>query len=414
MRVQGRVRRMGCMASRIRATPGQKMVLRAGALFDGVSGALVADPVVTIEGGRIVSVAAGGLSPAGQARGVEIVDLPGATLMPGLIDTHLHLCFDASDDPVGHLAGLDDDGLRRQMAAAARRALAGGVTTVRDLGDRGYLALDLRDQAAGPDPMPTILASGPPITSPGGHCHFLGGEVDGAAAARTAVRERSERGVDVIKVMASGGNMTPGSLPYLPQFGVDVLRAIVAEAHRLGLPVTAHAHSARSIADAVAAGVDGIEHATFMSAEGVDAPDSLIRVIAARQTVIGATVGQEPGHPGPPPAIVSRQPAMLAARRRLVQAGAFVVAGSDAGASAAKPHDVLRFAPEQLVAAGLDPAAALRVMTSDAARACGLEHGKGRIAPGFDADILVLDGNPVQDLSAVRRVLAVYARGVRV
>jgi len=105
---------------------------------------------------------------------------------------------------------------------------------------------------------------------------------------------------------------------------------------------------------------------------------------------------------------------MLAARRRLVQAGAFVVAGSDAGASAAKPHDVLRFAPEQLVAAGLDPAAALRAMTSDAARACGLEHGKGRIAPGFDADIVVLDGNPVQDLSAVRRVLAVYARGVRV
>src|SRR6266566_3574162 len=230
MRPEGRECRIGCMASRIRATPGQKMVLRAGALFDGVSAALVADPVVTIEGGRIVSVAAGGLSPAGQAHGVEIVDLPGATLMPG----------------------LDDDSLRRQMAAAARRALAAGVTTVRDLGDRGYLALDLRDQAAGPDPMPTILASGPPITSPGGHCHFLGGEVDGAAAARTAVRERSERGVDVIKVMASGGNMTPGSLPYLPQFGVDVLRAIVAEAHRLGLPVTAHAHSARSIADAVA------------------------------------------------------------------------------------------------------------------------------------------------------------------
>ena len=102
---------------------------------------------------------------------------------------------------------------------------------------------------------------------------------------------------------------------------------------------------------------------------------------------------------------------MLAARRRLVEAGAFMIAGSDAGLAPIKPHDVLRFAPEELVAVGMDPAGALRAMTSEAARACGLEHRKGRIAPGFDADVLVLDGDPLQDVSAIRSLRAVYARG---
>jgi imidazolonepropionase-like amidohydrolase len=354
--------------------------------------------------------------PAGPVPAdVHVVDLPGLTLMPGLVDAHLHLCFDASNDPVGHLAGTDDDLLREQMADAARRALRAGMTTVRDLGDRGYLALDLRDSdpADGAGPLPAIVAAGPPITTPGGHCHFLGGAARGERALRAAVRERAERGVDVIKVMASGGNMTPGPLPYEPQFGAGALRAIVDEAHRHGLPAIAHAHSARSIANAVAAGVDGIEHATFMTAEGVDAPEAVIRAIAARRIAVGWTVGVHPGqHEAlPPPQIASRLAGMLANRRRLYESGAVLVPGSDAGVSPAKPHDVLRFAPGDMAVAGLRPAEILQAMTSRAAQACGLGHRKGRIAPGFDADILAIDGNPLDDLAAIRRLRAVYAGG---
>jgi imidazolonepropionase-like amidohydrolase len=388
-------------------------VLRAAALFDGVSSALMTEPTVVIADGRITAVHGPAESFPADA---EIVELAGLTLMPGLVDAHVHLCFDASDDPVGHLAGLDDTMLRQRMAGAARRALAAGVTTVRDLGDRGYLAIDLRDWAGEAGQLPTIVAAGPPVTTPGGHCHFLGGAISGIRGVRAAVRERAERGVNVIKVMASGGTLTPGSVPHEPQFDAGTLRLIVEEAHRHGLPVTVHAHSSRSIADAVTAGADGIEHATFMTADGVDAPENVIRALAGRRTAIGCTVGLEPGSHStlPPPAIARRMTGLAATRQRLYKSGALLVPGSDAGLSPGKPHDVLRFAPDDLIAAGMSPAEVLHAMTSRAAQACGVGSRKGRIAAGFDADILAVDGNPLQDLAAIRRLRAIYARGVPV
>ena len=285
------------------AVPGRLTVLRAAWLFDGTSSALIRDPVVVIEDSTIVGVGSGGKAPEGAA----VIDLPGATLLPGLVDTHVHLAFDASADPVANLARRQDGEVMEAMARAGQAALRGGVTTVRDLGDRGYLSLGLRGR---PD-LPTIVAAGPPITTPSGHCHYLGGAaaptIEGV---RAAVREHAARGVDVIKIMASGGNLTPGSRQDLAQFPPEVLRAAVDEAHRLGLPVTAHAHAVAAIADAVAAGVDGLEHVTFWTEDGVDAPAYLIQLIADRRIVVGATVGMVPV-PGiaPPPAVAARMPA---------------------------------------------------------------------------------------------------------
>lgn len=383
------------------------LALRPASLFDGISARLLAEPTVLVEDGRITAVDVGGIDLSDRT---TVVDLPGCTLLPGLIDTHVHLSFDASCDPTAALQARDDSAALAAMADAARQQLRAGVTTVRDLGDRDYLALRLRDSSAGSH-LPTIVAAGPPLTTPGGHCHFLGGVTPpGLADVRAAVAEHAERGVDVVKVMASGGFLTPSSAPEAPQYGAEELRAIVDESHRHGLPVTAHAHSQSAIVAALDAGVDGIEHCSFLTPNGVDAPDELIDRIASRRTVVGATVGFLPGS-SPPPFIAAILPAILAVHARLHEAGAPIVAGTDAGIAPIKPHGVLAHAAGHLVDLGFTAHEALRAVTVDAARVCGLGDRKGRIAPGYDADLLAVDGNPLTDPTALTRVAAVYRDG---
>ncbi len=384
-----------------------RTALRAAWLFDG-SQTLKPNPVLVFEGSDIVSVDFG----AGTPTDIDLVDFGEATLLPGLVDTHVHLAFDASPDPVANLLGRSDEEVLSAMRKAGRTALAGGVTTVRDLGDRDYLSLALRGEGE----MPTVLAAGPPITTPHGHCHFLGGVAPvGVDGVRAAVRQHAERGVDVIKIMATGGNMTPGSPQHLSQFSAEELQAAVDEAHRWGLPITAHAHGTSGIRNAVTAEVDGLEHASFWSEEGVDDPGDLIERILEKGIVVGATLGliSVPGV-SPPLEILKRMPLLMANSRRMQQAGVRMVAGTDAGIAPVKPHDVLRYTMPQLIELGMSAVEALRTITSVAAEVCGVGDRKGRLAAGHDADILVVRGNPLTDPETIHQVEAVYCRGRRV
>jgi imidazolonepropionase-like amidohydrolase len=376
--------------------------VRAARLFDGDR--MVAPANVLIEGGTIIDV---GVSVPDS---ISTVDLGDATLLPGLIDCHQHLCFDRVGTLEQQVSGINDDRLLARARENAQRALRGGITTLRDLGDRGFVTLALRDDPT----LPTILTAGPPVTSPSGHCWYLGGECAGTVELRRAVAARAEAGCDVVKVMVSGGYHTPTVPMWDSQFDPDDLRLVVGDAHRRGLPVAAHCHGNDAIAQALSAGADSIEHCTFF-VEGFrsDPPDELIERLAKSGVVISATLGRLPDVPVPP-LVTANAPILNEARRRLHELGATIVVGTDAGISEPKPHDVMPHAMSDLVAGGMTPLEALRALTSVAARALSVDGHKGRLASGFDADLIAVDGDPLADPLALTSIIAVWRAGQRV
>ncbi|WP_406368418.1 amidohydrolase family protein [Streptomyces sp. NBC_01546] len=386
-------------------------VLSAGRMVTGSGGRETTDGAVFVDRGVIAAAGPRAAVEAQAGPAVPRLAFPEGTLLPGLIDTHVHLALDAGPDPVKTLQAATDTELYPGMAERARRLLATGVTTVRDLGDRGGLAVRLRDEIAGRRlPGPRILAAGTPLTGPGGHCWFLGGEVEGAEAIRAAVRRNAESGVDLIKVMATGGGITKGGPPvWQAQFTTQELRIVVEEAKRFGLPVAAHAHGTEGIAAAVAAGVDTIEHCTWMGRDGFDVREDLVAAIAAQGIAVGPAAspdwrgfaerfGRE------------RAEEMFDRIRWMAQRGVRLLPGTDAGVSRAVFDDFVS-SLEFFEHIGLTPAEIIDLATTGAAQALGISHDTGRLAAGYRADVLVVDGNPLSDLRALRSVRLVLAGG---
>ncbi|MDQ4051805.1 MAG: amidohydrolase family protein [Actinomycetota bacterium] len=349
------------------------------------------------------------------------------TLLPGLFDCHVHLVADSTPGGLERAATYDEAAVDAVIVRSLRQQAAAGVTTVRDLGDVGFRTLHHRDHPV--DGLPRILAAGPPLTTPGGHCHFLGGVAEGERAIRSATDERADRGVDIVKVMASGGMLTPGSDQLGVQFTFDDLCLLVSCAHDRGLAVLAHTHSLAGAEHAVAAGVDGLEHFTCLARGGVAPPGGLIDEIVEHGVVVDMTLGLDQAvldqMGGPPPSIrlvmaeLGLDPDTLYERRltnvaTLREHGVRVVTGVDSGASPVKPHGSAWRAVGDLVRGGYSPAAALATATSGAAGVCGLGDRTGRLAGGYDADLLVVDGDLRSDIEALGRPVSVHVRGRRV
>ena len=394
--------------------------VRAGSAFDGER-VVPGGALVLFDGGRIVGVEPGA-APAPE--GCEVLEAPGGTVLPGLVDAHVHLCADGTDGSLDRIEEPDEDGMAAVIGEGLRRHLAAGVTTVRDLGDRRFAVLDWRSSArSGGGVYPAVVAAGPPITSVGGHCASMGGEAAGEDQLRRAVRERAERAVDVVKVMASGGFATAGTQVMLCQFILKELRVVVGGAHAAGLPVTAHAHGLPAVHMAMAAGVDGIEHCSFLTDKGVSQSAEDLARLADAGTAVCPTLGFAGVPPLTPNAAalldklgMTIEQVMEMRKRqvgRMHAAGVRVVSGSDGGIAAAKPHGLLPVSVAFLVEGGVSTVAALASATSLAAAACGLGDRKGWLRAGYDADLLVVDGDPVADIGALARPTAVFAGGRR-
>ena len=389
---------------------------------------------LAFDGSRFRSEGATVLVDDGVILGVEpaAYDVPAdcpvtefsGTLLPGLVDAHVHLVSDGGPGSLERVAMQSAEEIDRAIEASLRAQAAHGVTTVRDLGDRDYLTLAWRDRA---EPgLPRIVAAGPPITTPGGHCHYLGSTAASPDELVAAVCEHDERGVNVIKVMASGGFLTPGTDMLGAQYQAAQLRAVVEAAHALGLQVLAHAHSVTGIEAALDAGVDGIEHFTGICEDGAVLSDDLLDRVAAAGVLVDPTMGNDfsliATLPPPPPQIeelmarlgLDRQAFFMeryAHVGRMRDRGVRVVPGVDAGAMPLKAHGNAWLAVTDLVTAGWPVAEALAAGTSGAADACGLGGVTGSLRPGLAADLLVVDGDVRSEPAALGRPIAVAVRG---
>lgn len=396
--------------------------IRAAHAFDG-SRFLPGGATVVVDGDRIVGVETG---RGGLPADVEVAAYAG-TVLPGLIDCHTHLVADCTFGGLERAGEMTDEQIDAVIAGSLRAHAAAGVTTVRDLGDIRYRTLGFGEVPG----LPRVVASGPPVTTPGGHCHFLGGGVSGVREAdlRAAVAERAERRVNVIKVMASGGFATPETDQLGAQFTAAEITVLADEGHRAGLPLVAHAHSLAGMQNALAAGVDGIEHFTGLSlAKGSRIDDDFLQAVARRGIYVDLTMGNDRSlhalMPAPPPPLaelmarygVGSVDEFYASRirelPRLREHAVRLITGVDSGMGPQKRHGNLWRTVGEMVEGGYSAADALAAATSVAAQACGLAAETGRLAPGHAADVLVVDGDLSQDVSTLSSPRAVLVNGI--
>ncbi len=403
----------------------ETVVLKAARLFDGRGDTTLSSAVVIVEGGKIKAVGSGLAAPAGA----RIIDLGDATLLPGFIDAHVHLTGESSDD--WYRAAVE--GLRRTVPEKAiratelvRRTLMAGFTTVRNVGAEDYIDVGLRNAIeAGIIPGPRMLVATQALGARGGHCDTTGfpyllfgkepgiaeGIASGPDAFRDAVRFEVKYGADVIKVCATGGVLSLTDEVDTPQLTQAEMDAIVDEAHRLRKKTAAHAHGAEGAKVAIRAGIDSIEHGSFLDEEA-------LRMMKERGTyfvptlMAGEYAGGRKSARTYPPEIAAKAKAALEARstafRNALRMGVKIAFGTD---SAVSPHG--RNAEEfaLLVEHGMTPAAALRTATSSAATLLGVDKRAGTLEAGKDADVVAVPGDVLADVRATEKVSFVMRGG---
>jgi imidazolonepropionase-like amidohydrolase len=400
-----------------------RVAVRAAHLVDVKAGTVRDNPLVIIEGERITEVRYDGQVPAG----VNVIDLGSATLLPGLIDCHVHLTGDPGEVKGDYYEAVLKRGSIDSAILSptyAKRTLDAGFTTVRNLGAPDYVDVALRNAIdRGDIAGPRMLVSGPPLGATGGHAddttgfspwiefHGVEGVADGVDAIRHRVRENVKNGADVIKFMASAGVLSAEASVGAPQYSQEEMNAVVDEAHRWGKKVAAHAHGAESIKMAIRAGVDSIEHSSMIDEEG-------LKLAKQHGTYLDFDVYNddyilsEYAKKGFPASTVEKERLVGRLQRenfqRAVKAGEKMAFGTDAGVY---PHgwNARQFAV--MTHWGMTPMQAIQAATVNAADLLGMTGKVGAVAPGYYADLVAVSGDPINDVAQLEHVSFVMKGG---
>ncbi|AUV82630.1 amidohydrolase family protein [Salinigranum rubrum] len=354
--------------------------------------------------GRIGAV--GDLTPRSDER---CLGLDGRTLMPGLVDAHVHFSLSA-ETTIESVVNMSDAELALAESRNARKTLEAGVTGVRAMGAAGVDLHLKRAVERGDVPGPRMVANGRSITVTGGHGHHLGREIDGPVDARKAVREQVKRGADFIKFMTTGGVTTPGTDPDTVALTDDELDALVDETHRHGLHAATHVHGAEGAKAAALAGVDTIEHGTFLDEEAIELMLSeevtLVPTLSAPYYIVRNVEWATPDTARKTEHIYERHIDSFA---RAVEAGVTIAGGTDAG-TPFNDHGANAAEVTFMIEHGLSPRAAIEAMTETAARTVGLDDC-GTLDEGAHADLLVIQGDPLEDSTRLNAPEAVLFGG---
>ena len=394
-------------------------VILAGRLIDGTEQPSQLNVALLVEEDKIVEIV-----PQDQLKELpedcERIDLKEYTVLPGLIDGHLHLSFSCTFNPLVELFQEEDEVIALRILKNAEEALKAGITTVRDCAAKGNSIMKVRDAIKkGWFEASEIICCGMPITTTGGHLHFMGQECDTQDEVRKAIRLAHKQEADFIKVMVSGGNMTHGSNSRMNQYDLEMLKLIVDESHQLGKKVSAHVHTVEGIRNCVEAGVDTLEHCSYLTESGMEYDADLAEKIREKGLFVCPAMGKAytlpPEQGAPLPEKIAMWAEFTGGRfettRRMYQQGVKIFAGTDGGCKLTKPGDYYETLKTLHEKVGMTKEDVIRSATTVAAGALGIEDRVGSLRRGMQADIIAVEGNPQETLESLGKIAFVMKKG---
>lgn len=396
-----------------------KLLLKADRLIDGTGADPVPNAAVLIEDGRIAQIAAADAVPLAPDDAVDVIDVSGGSIMPGFIEMHSHIHCSAELDAYTHITTESDEVFLMRAVGAVRAALASGVTTMRDLGARNQVAFPIKQAIDdGIIPGPRLIVAGTPITTTGGHCNSFGTEADTTADVVRAVRQQFKLGAGYIKIMATGGGFTPGTNVRAPQYSAETLKAAVQDAERLGLRVAAHCHASAGVRNCVEAGVHNLIHCSWLAEdpqEMYDYDPADADMIAEKGIWVDPTLalnrlnrlrGKQTGG-----SAMSDPQRRFEILRDMWDRGVKFVTGMDSGMTNARFGDFAYIPQVMVEEMWITPMEAIICATQTSAECLGIAHETGTLEAGKSADVVIVEGDPSADITALHKVDTIVAQG---